>query len=71
MAYSVIWIKKGGEDMTNAEKFEKVFGLKIDENYPSDPCDMVDHDICVNADGCHNCPVYKFWEKEYIEEKEK
>ena len=55
--------------MTNAEKFEKVFGIKIDV-YPADLCDIVDHDICVNANSCDDCPVYHFWEKEYKETKD-
>jgi len=51
--------------MTNAEKFEKVFGIKIDDICPSDPCDIIDHNICINANGCVDCPVHNFWEKEY------
>lgn len=56
--------------MTNAEKFEKVFGIKIDDTYPSDPCDIVDHNICVDANSCGDCPVHNFWEKEYKEIKD-
>ena len=49
--------------MTNAEKFEEVFGFKVDE-YPGDPCDIVDHEICV-SNGCDDCPIRAFWGKEY------
>lgn len=51
--------------MTNAEKFEEVFGMKIDKYYAEDPCDMVDHEICVNHSCSKGCPLYHFWEKEY------
>jgi len=50
--------------MTNAEKFEEVFGIKIDE-YPDTLCDIADHDICVNASDCSHCRLHKFWEKQY------
>lgn len=33
--------------MTNAEKFEKVFGIKIKDTCPADPCEIVDRNICV------------------------
>lgn len=55
--------------MTNAEKFEKVFGIKIDDNYPSDPCDIVERSICIDAKGCGDCPIHNFWVKEYKETK--
>lgn len=52
--------------MTNAEKFEKVFKIKIDDDFcPPDPCFIVDHNICDNANSCGDCPVHNFWEKEY------
>lgn len=54
--------------MTNAEKFEEVFGIKIDEDYPADICDSVDHDICLVHD-CPNCPIFKFWDREYKAER--
>lgn len=50
--------------MTNAEKFEEVFGIKIDE-YAEDPCDIAYHDICVNHSCGKSCPLYHFWKKEY------
>jgi len=50
--------------MTNAEKFQEIFNLPISE-MPSDPCDIIDENICINADGCENCPLYHFWEKEF------
>lgn len=52
--------------MTNAEKFEKVFGIKIDE-YPSDLCDIADHKYCKNCITCHDCELFKFWGREYID----
>ncbi len=50
--------------MTNAEKFKEVFGIKIDENVPEDPCAMFDHNICIDHE-CGDCPACHFWEKEY------
>lgn len=51
--------------MTNAEKFEEVFGVKIDE-YPSDACDIFDHSICIDHGSCTMaCPAYKFWSRKY------
>ncbi len=55
--------------MTNAEKFEKVFGIKIDD-YPSDICDIADHKYCIDANNCHECTIFKFWSKEYVETPE-
>ena len=46
--------------MTNAEKFEEVFGIKIDENYPAGICKTISHDICDEE-----CPAYKFWDRKY------
>ena len=59
----------GGKEMTNREKFKDVFGLEIDENYPSDPCDIVDHKICIDADDCSSCPAFHFWDKAYKESR--
>lgn len=56
--------------MTNAEKFEEVFGIKIDENYPADPCDIFDSNICTEASGCSKCIAYNFWGKRYRKPKE-
>lgn len=50
--------------MTNAEKFEEVFGIKIDE-YPDDLCSIADREICVNHNCDKRCPLYHFWEREY------
>ncbi len=55
--------------MTNAKKFEEVFGIKIDD-YPSDICDIADHKYCVNANNCHECGIFKFWDREYVEVSE-
>ena len=53
--------------MTNAEKFEEVFGIKIDEGYPADLCNTADYKYCVNANSCHDCVLFHFWDKEYDE----
>lgn len=50
--------------MTNAEKFEEVFGLKIDE-FPDSICDILDHSICIEHDCNYGCPAYKFWDRKY------
>ncbi len=56
--------------MTNAEKFEEVFGIKIDdEGYPSGICQSIDHKIC-EEHNCPDCPAFKFWDQEYKEERE-
>lgn len=57
--------------MTNAEKFEEVFGIKISDEYPADPCDMADHHICINAPSCSRCPLKGFWGKQYRKKKAK
>ena len=54
--------------MTNAEKFEQVFGIKID-GLASDLCDIVDHGICINNTSCNRCPLFHFWKKRYKEKK--
>ena len=51
--------------MTNAEKFEEVFGIKIDENFPSDPCDIFAHDICIEHRCNTRCSAYNFWDKKF------
>jgi hypothetical protein len=56
-----------GEKMTNAEKFEEVFGMKIDEDYPKGICQSIDHKICIEHN-CSDCPAFKFWDREYKEE---
>lgn len=55
--------------MTNAEKFEEVFGIKIDENYPAPICKCIDIHICERSITCSECPAFKFWEREYKEVK--
>lgn len=45
--------------MTNADKFEEVFGIKIDK-YSDDLCNIADHEICVNQSRCKGCPLYLF-----------
>lgn len=57
--------------MTNAEKFEEVFGVKIDKDCPGDPCCIADHQICIDASDCHHCPLHKFWKKQYRKKKAK
>lgn len=55
--------------MTNAEKFEEIFGYAIDE-FPIDPCDMIDHRVCANwGDSYSKCPIYNFWNKHYKKPK--
>lgn len=56
--------------MTNAEKFEEVFGIKIDECYPAAPCDIFDHNICIEHNCTYECPAYKFWSRKYKKPKE-
>ena len=51
--------------MTNAEKFEEVFGIKVDE-CPSGICHIADDSYCQNASGCDKCELYNFWEQKYI-----
>lgn len=53
--------------MTNAEKFEEVFGYKIDE-FAENPCGTVEYNICIDHN-CDNCPILGFWRKEYKEVK--
>lgn len=50
--------------MTNAEKFEEIFGIKINEELVN-MCNIVDRQICVDASDCNHCPSHKFWEKQY------
>lgn len=65
--------------MTNLEKFEEVFGITIDDRFirsPSGQCtilDFVDPTIykCEDYVTCHECPLFKFWEKEYAEKEKR
>ena len=56
--------------MTNAEKFEEVFGVKISDMYPADPCDIFDEHICTDSPSCSKCIAYNFWGKRYKKPKE-
>lgn len=48
--------------MTNREKFEEVFGFPLYDDmhcpFPTECCYPADSE-------CFNCPLDKFWEKEY------
>lgn len=50
--------------MTNAEKFEEVFGIKIDE-YPDELCSIANDKYCTNSNACTDCTLFHFWSKEY------
>lgn len=52
--------------MTNAEKFEEVFGIKVAE-YPDDPCNTAHDTYCIHSETCSECRLYHFWSREYIE----
>ena len=56
--------------MTNAEKFEEVFGIELDlitmDEMNISICDMICHDFCANF-SCNRCPVEDFWRQEYAE----
>ena len=52
--------------MTNAEKFKEVFGYDIDTMAPDDPCNIIDHTICVDSnEECEKCELHDFWNKEF------
>ena len=59
--------------MTNLEKFEEVFGIKLDPvevQYTYFPCECVDADFCDKYEAdCDElgCPAQDFWTKEYVE----
>lgn len=53
--------------MTNAEKFEEVFGIKINED-PAAICGCIDVRICED-NNCDTCPAFKFWKREYKNDK--
>ena len=64
--------------MTNLEKFEEIFGIKLDPyeaKNTSFPCECAHIDFCdryecnLSDDSQNNCPAIKFWSKEYKEEK--
>jgi len=61
--------------MTNLEKFEEVFGVTIDDRFlrpAGHQCKFLDFidslsDKCSDYVTCWDCPLYKFWDKEYVE----
>lgn len=62
--------------MTNLEKFQEIFGITIDDRFVrslSGQCKILDlidsnkEEACAKYATCHECPLYKFWDKEYIE----
>lgn len=60
--------------MTNLEKFEEVFGIKLDPHeaqYTDFPCSCADVDFCdkyqADCDEPEGCPAKNFWDKEYKE----
>lgn len=63
--------------MTNGEKFEEVFGMKVDP-HADDPCCIVKGEcrahaenlsvpIILKHDACVYCALHDFWDKEYVE----
>ena len=55
--------------MTNLEKFEEVFGIKLDPYEAKNikfPCDAAHIDFC-DKHICADCPAKDFWRKEYKE----
>ena len=52
--------------MTNKEKFEEVFHIKINALPERTQCDFLLPD-CEDRTDCITCPAYHFWEKEYRE----
>lgn len=55
--------------MTNAEKFEEVFGYKLADPMLH-PCDFFDDNYCEGSASCPDCPLNHFWEREYVYGKE-
>ena len=57
---------KWGQKLTNADKFEEVFGIKVSRT--SNECDFID---CQTTKNCNdNCPYYSmsnWWNAEYDE----
>lgn len=49
--------------MTNKEKFEEVFGIKLKE-HPLSICHSTSLTMC-NSE-CDKCPSHGFWEREYV-----
>lgn len=66
-------LEKLNEDakvMTNGEKFQEVFGFEPDKDaciFPDNVCRKIQQDeIVVHAD-CEDCPLYHFFDKEYMD----
>ena len=55
--------------MTNGEKFEEIFGLKI-SCVPDNPCSIVSEDYCIDS-SCDKCKLNNFWNKQYRKPKKK
>lgn len=58
--------------MTNLEKFEEVFGIKLDPYEAKNinfPCDAAHIDFCDKRSyHCDSsCPAKNFWDKEYVD----
>lgn len=60
--------------MTNLDKFQEVFGITIDDRYirsSGSRCYILDFigssNKCEEYGSCHECPLFHFWDKEYIE----
>lgn len=50
--------------MTNAEKFEEVFGFPVEPLRGGNGCT---YSSCDHYVDCKNCPKYDFWNQEYKE----
>lgn len=48
---------------TNADKFEEVFGHKVDNN----ECPLIGNSECFHNKSCSGCPNKDFWKKRYKE----
>lgn len=48
--------------MTNAEKFQEVFGFPPGDNRKC----IVPMAICNDFDTCRKCPFLNWWDKEYL-----
>ena len=63
--------------MTNLEKFKEVFGVTIDDRFirsGGGKCRIIDfidsnkeEKACAKYATCYECPLFKFWEKEYVD----
>lgn len=60
--------------MTNLEKFQEVFGITIDDRYVRPLCQQCrildtsdEMKTCEDYATCLECPLFKFWDKEYKE----